>query len=258
MSGNAAQTGPPVALGEGDDRLSLADWRRRIADLYSEVRAMSATDPEAAWRQWREIREWLFREHPQSPVPAAERPAFEAHHWPYDPSLRFELAAIEDRGVEKAPDADSASGAGRPSLAAGPSGVVPGAGFRGGTSGFGTLVLPISTGGEQSFSRIGWLEVPFAAGPRRLGLYWMAGYAGGLFLPFRDATNGNQTYGAGRYLLDAAKSADLGGDSVRRTLILDFNFAFHPSCAFDPKWSCPLSPSENRLDISVEAGERLS
>jgi hypothetical protein len=94
--------------------------------------------------------------------------------------------------------------------------------------------------------RIGHVEIPFAAGARRLGVFWMSGYAGGLFIPFRDATNGNETYGAGRYLLDAAKSADLGGDPARGTLVLDFNFAFHPSCAFDPKWACPLAPPENR------------
>jgi uncharacterized protein (DUF1684 family) len=86
----------------------------------------------------------------------------------------------------------------------------------------------------------------------------MAGYAGGLFLPFRDATNGTETYGAGRYLLDSAKSADLGIGSRAESLILDFNFAFHPSCAFDPRWSCPLAPPENRLDIRIEAGERLA
>ena len=54
----------------------------------------------------------------------------------------------------------------------------------------------------------------------------MAGYAGGLFIPFRDATNGTETYGAGRYLVDAAKSADLGGDPATGTLIIDFNFAY--------------------------------
>jgi uncharacterized protein (DUF1684 family) len=85
----------------------------------------------------------------------------------------------------------------------------------------------------------------------------MAGYAGGLFLPFRDATNGGETYGAGRYLLDAAKSADLGGDADRATLTLDFNFSFQPSCAFDPKWACPLAPRENWLDVPIRAGERL-
>jgi hypothetical protein len=78
------------------------------------------------------------------------------------------------------------------------------------TVGFGgfTLGLPISTGGEESFTRIGRLTIPFRAGDRSLGAYWMAGYAGGLFVPFRDATNGAETYGAGR-LLDTAKSADL-------------------------------------------------
>jgi hypothetical protein len=110
----------------------------------------------------------------------------------------------------------------------------------------------------MSFTRIGWLDVPLPGGARRLALYWMAGYAGGLFLPFRDATNGHETYGAGRYLLDAAKSADLGGDADRGTLILDFNFSFQPSCAFDPKWACPLAPRENWLDVPIGAGERLA
>ena len=85
----------------------------------------------------------------------------------------------------------------------------------------------------------------------------MAGYAGGLFIPFRDGTNGTETYGAGRYLVDGAKSADLGGDPAAGTLTIDFNFAFQPSCAFDPRWACPLAPPENRLDIAVRAGERL-
>ena len=86
----------------------------------------------------------------------------------------------------------------------------------------------------------------------------MEGYAGGLFVPFRDATNGTETYGAGRYLLDAAKSADLGGDPARRTLMCDFNFSYQPSCAFDPQWACPLAPPENRLDVPVRAGERIA
>jgi uncharacterized protein (DUF1684 family) len=251
MSGDEAQAPAADPAAEaGGGRLWLADWRRRIADLYGEVRSMAASDPEAAWQHWREVREALFREHPQSPVPAADRPTFEAHHWPYDPRFRFELPVVEDNGEGAVPGTPAGL---RP---AGGAGTEAGGAINFG-GGFGTLVLPISTGGEQSFTRIGWLDVPFAAGTRRLGLYWMAGYAGGLFLPFRDATNGDQTYGAGRYLIDAAKSADLGGDFERRTLVLDINFSFHPSCAFDPRWSCPLSPPENRLDMPVEAGERL-
>ena len=85
----------------------------------------------------------------------------------------------------------------------------------------------------------------------------MRGYAGGLFLPFRDATNGAETYGAGRYVLDTAKSADLGGDPAAGTLVIDLNFAFQPSCALDPLWACPLAPPSNRLEARVEAGERL-
>ena len=82
-------------------------------------------------------------------------------------------------------------------------------------------------------------------------------YGGGLFLPFRDATAGGETYGAGRYLLDTVKGADLGtGDGGG--LVLDFNYAYNPSCAYDPRWSCPLAPSENRMQVAVEAGERMA
>jgi len=224
------------------DRLDLADWRRRISDLYAQVRATARTDPHAAWDHWRDVRERLYREHPMSPVPVADRAAFRSHHFPYEPAFRFE--------VEVAPEEEPAE---RP---AGVGGGDATGGLRG-LGGFGSLLLPVSTGGEQSFTRIGFVDVPFAAGARRLGLYWMAGYAGGLFLPFRDGTNGAETYGAGRYLLDAAKSADLGPGAGPRSLNLDFNFAFQPSCAFDPVWSCPLAPPENRLDVRIEAGERL-
>jgi uncharacterized protein (DUF1684 family) len=217
--------------------LELADWRRRISDLYAEVRHLSTTDVDAALELWRATRERLFREHPQSPVPADQRPAFWARHFPFDPALRFEVAVTPD---EVPPAAAPISG----SFAE--------------LGGALAMDLPVSAGGTMSFSRIGRVEIPFAAGPRSLGVYWMAGYAGGIFLPFRDATSGNETYAAGRYLLDSAKAADLGGDPVAGTLVLDFNFAFQPSCAFDPKWACPLAPPENRLDIPVRAGERLT
>ena len=226
--------------------LELADWRRQVADLYAEVRRLSATDVDAALGFWRASREQLYRDHPQSPVPAATRGDFRAHHFPADTTMRFEVRVQPD-GATAAPP---------PGLG----------GFGGAFGGAGGLAmaspiamqLPVSVGGTMSFSRIGFVDIPFASGPRRLGVFWMAGYAGGLFVPFRDATNGTETYGAGRYLLDAAKSADLGGDGERGTLVLDFNFAYHPSCAFDPKWACPLAPPENRLDLPIRAGERLA
>jgi uncharacterized protein (DUF1684 family) len=221
------------------DSLDLADWRRRISDLYAEVRVIAATDVERALDLWRGNREQLFREHPQSPVPPEKRASFMARHFPADPALRFEVVVAPDE---------------TPRSTTTPAGGLAGLG--------GPLPLdmdlPVSAGGTMSFSRIGHVEVPFAAGSRRLGVYWMAGYAGGIFLPFRDATSGSETYAAGRYLLDSAKAADLGGDRQRGILVLDFNFAFQPSCAFDPKWACPLAPPENRLDIPIRAGERLA
>jgi uncharacterized protein len=235
-------------VSDGFERLELADWRRRVSDLYASVRAEAEDDPEAAWEVWRSEREGLFRKHSQSPVPAAERRSFKARHWPYDPRLRFDVVLDPSEPAAEAPAAGPA-----PNVGAAEGGF-------GGFGGFGglTLALPISTGGEEAFSRIGRLAIPFRGGERVLGAYWMAGYAGGLFVPFRDATNGGETYGAGRYLLDTAKSADLGPGARPNSLVLDFNFAFHPSCAFDPRWSCPLAPPENRLDIRIEAGERLT
>ena len=225
---------PPDPAGEAQGRasLELADWRRRIADLYAAVRERAATDPAAAWDGWRAARETLYRDHPQSPVPPAARPDFRSRHWPYDPAWRFE---VDVRTTVPAANVELDPG---PSL-----------GF--------SLQLPMSSGEALSFTRLGEVLLPLPAGERTLAIYWMAGYAGGLFLPFRDATNGRATYGAGRYLLDTAKGADLGGDLAAGRLILDFNFAFHPSCAFDPRWSCPLAPLDNRLDVPVEAGERL-
>jgi hypothetical protein len=215
----------------GAERLQLADWRRGIGELYAEVRGLAARDPAAAHARWQTVREALYRDHPSSPVPANRRSEFRAHHFPYDPRLRFELPLIPDDGLVPEPAPASA-------------GVL-------------ALRLPISTGQPLGFERVGRLRIPFAAGARWLTLFWLPEYAGGLFLPFRDATNGRETYGGGRYLLDTGKGADLGGDPERGTVVVDFNFAYQPSCAFDPRWSCPLSPPENRLDIEIAAGERL-
>jgi hypothetical protein len=88
-----------------------------------------------------------------------------------------------------------------------------------------------------------------------LDLYWLEGYGGGLFLPFADATRGTETYGAGRYLLDTVKGADLGMEDGG--LVLDFNFAYNPSCFYDDKWACPLTPPANRVSMPIRAGERL-
>jgi len=70
-----------------------------------------------------------------------------------------------------------------------------------------------------------------------------------LLVPFRDATTGKETYGAGRYL-------DLDPDP-KDAYTLDFNRAYHPYCAYDEAWACTLPPPENRLPVRIEAGERL-
>jgi uncharacterized protein len=206
------------------DRLWLADWRREVNALYSEVRALADADPVAALSHWRTSRERLFRDHPQSPVPATLRSAFRARHFDHDPGLRFTVP------IEPAPP--------------------PGPGAF-------ALELPNSGQDRLSFSRVGRIELPLPDGRRSLSVFWMAGYAGGLFIPFRDATNGVETYPAGRYLVDGAKGADLGGDAEAGTITVDFNYAYQPSCAFDPRWACPLAPAENRLDVRICAGERL-
>ena len=92
-------------------------------------------------------------------------------------------------------------------------------------------------------------------GVGRLDVWWLDSYGGGVFLPLRDGSAGGTTYGGGRYLLDTVKGADLGGGGGR--LVVDLNFAYHPSCTYDPRWSCPLAPDGNRLTAPVAAGERL-
>ena len=107
------------------------------------------------------------------------------------------------------------------------------------------------TGERFALRRIGRVRLPVGT----LEVYWIDVYGGGVFVPFRDATSGTETYGAGRYLLDTVKGADLGGSADE--LVLDFNYAYHPSCAYDPRWSCPLAPPANRLAVPILAGERL-
>jgi uncharacterized protein len=225
-----------------EEVLTLADWRRTVGTLYADVRRLGAEDPAEALALWRATRERLYREHPQSPVPPERRAAFRSLHFEHDPALRFEVA------VEPPPEPPATAAA--TGFGTGP------IDFAG--AGPGAVELPVSGGGAMAFRRFGSVSIPFPAGPRTLELYWMEGYAGGLFLPFRDATNGIETYGAGRYLVDAAKSADLGGDLEARRLVLDFNFAYQPSCAFDPKWACPLAPPANRVDLPIRAGERIA
>ena len=199
------------------ESLSLLDWRRTIGEVYVEIRA--APDKEAAWRRWQSIRSRLFRTHPQSPLPVQERGGYTGPHlFDYDPAWCL-TAAVE---------------------AAEPT----------------RLEIATSTVDTMAFTRFGVARFRHAGTALSLELYWLEGYGGGLFVPFADATSGKETYGAGRYLLDTVKGADLGVRDGR--LVLDFNFAYQPSCAYDPRWTCPLAPPANRLAVAVRAGERAS
>ena len=197
------------------DELELLDWKRRVFALYAEVRA--APDPEAAWQRWRSKRDALFRSHPQSPLLATERKRFPGIPY-FDYDAAFRVLGEVVRGDDELRDV-------------------------------------AASGGEiVRFRRFGAVQFELAGRSQELALFWLEGYGGGIFLPFADATSGSQTYGAGRYLLDTVKGADLG--EIHGRLVLDFNFAYNPSCAYDPRWVCPLSPPENRLAVEVLAGER--
>jgi uncharacterized protein (DUF1684 family) len=115
-----------------------------------------------------------------------------------------------------------------------------------------TDVAPATHG---DFERFGTVRLPGGLGD--LDVYWLTTYGGGVFLPFRDATNGTTTYGGGRYLLDTVKGADLGPGAEGDSLVIDFNFAYNPSCAYDPSWSCPLAQQGNTLREEVPVGERM-
>jgi uncharacterized protein (DUF1684 family) len=174
------------------------------------------SDPAAAHRRWQDARSDLLATHPQSPVPAASRPGFTGVPVaPYDPAFRFRAAL------------DTRAGPLRREVSTGTDGVVP-------------------------FERVGVVHLP---GVGDLDVWWLASYGGGIFVPVRDTRTDGVTYPGGRYVLDTAKGADLGGDDG--TLVIDLNFAYNPSCAYDPAWACPLAPPGNTVPVPVTAGELM-
>lgn len=198
--------------------MELLHYRRSIADLYATLRTSTLPLAER-WAVWRQERDQIFAHHPQSALTPAQKATFTglAYH-PYDPTWRFEVAV--DTAVEP-------------------------------------TIFPIETAhdGIVRAQRVGQVALTVAGTQLSLSLFWLLGYGGGLFLPFRDATNGQTTYGGGRYLLDTIKHADLG-QTPDGKLILDFNYAYNPSCAYNPQWSCPLAPPENWLPALVPVGEQ--
>jgi uncharacterized protein (DUF1684 family) len=217
-----------------DPYLELADWRRRVAAMWETWRIQAGAGEDSledATTAFRLAKDVLFREHPQSPLPPpARRRAFPGlAYFAYDPAWRMTVRLIPEPGLPAPEEA----------LAPDP------------------LALPASGPSAVRFRRIGTVELEAPLAGQRLSVFWIEGYAGGLFLPFRDATSGTTTYAAGRYLIDTAKGADPGGDPASGELVLDFNLAYFPSCAYEARWSCPLAPPENRLALPGPVGERL-
>ena len=116
------------------------------------------------------------------------------------------------------------------------------------------IEIPTATDGVVPFERIGRVHLEWAGS---LDVWWLASYGGGVWLPIRDASG--DTYGGGRYVIDTVKGADLGSVmndyTGREELVVDLNFAYNPSCAYDEAWACPLAPPGNIVDVPVEAGE---
>jgi uncharacterized protein len=114
------------------------------------------------------------------------------------------------------------------------------------------IELDTGTDGAVPFERLGVAEIPDVGS---LDVWRLATYGGGLFVPVKDASAGakNGTYGGGRYLVDTVKGADLGARDG--SLVLDFNFAYNPSCAYDPAWACPLAQPGNTVGVEITVGE---
>jgi len=213
----AARPGLDGGCEEGrmSEALELTDWRRRVGELYAAVRA--ADDPQDGHALWRDGRDELFRSHPQSPLlPGDPLRRSGVPYWPYDRRLRFDVPLDPaDREV--------------------------------------SLSVP-SSEGTIPMTQLGRVHLP-APVDAVIDVWWLRVYAGGLFLPLRDGTAGESSYGGGRYALDTAKGADLGGRSGR--LIIDLNFLYHPSCRYNDTWLCPLAPPGNTISTRINAGERL-
>lgn len=195
--------------------ISLLDWRRRVAAIYAEVR--SASDPATAHQTWQDARNELLAQHPDSPIPPAQRHEFAGVPVaPYDPALRFTAQVDTDVEPER-------------------------------------IEVLTGTDGTVPFQRAGVVHLP---GVGDLDVWWLSSYGGGVFVPIRDTRDDGATYPGGRYVIDTVKGADLGGDDG--CLVVDLNFAYNPSCAYDPGWACPLAPAGNTVPVPIDAGELMA
>jgi uncharacterized protein (DUF1684 family) len=195
-------------------------WTLDRADYRRRVAELYLSPPTEGvegWEAFRRARDELFGEHPQSPLTPEQRASFGGLRF-FDHDAAYRVSGPVEEIAE------------------------------------GSEIV-MDTGGDDGVircRRVCSLPTPFGS----LTLFWLTGYGGGLFLPFRDGTSGRESYGGGRYLTDTIKGTfgrglQLEGDRI----VLDFNYAYNPSCAYNSLYACPLAPRENRLDAPVRAGE---
>ncbi|MDQ2742785.1 MAG: DUF1684 domain-containing protein [Chloroflexota bacterium] len=201
--------------------LALYDYRQRVALMYRERNGAlrAGHDPEAVLQHFRARRDELFATHPQSALDDDQRSTFRGlAYFPYRPD------AIVAGIIEPARDTQR-------------------------------LVIQISERETVPLETVGTIKFTFGVHRAALSLYWIEVYGGGLFLPFRDRTAPDLTYGGGRYVFDTIKGSDFLSVEDGR-LSLDFNYAYNPSCAYNHRWTCPLAPPSNQLPFPIAAGEK--
>ncbi len=206
------------------DYLDLYDFRVRVAAMYHERNQaiLSGVDPQAAWERFRAVKDELFARHPQSALDEEQRRTFQGlPYFPYNQAMRFIVnvnTAVEPTQVKVAMNASE------------------------------TMIM----------TTVGRVHFVVEGEAVSLSIYWLEVYGGGLFLPFRDATCPTESYGGGRYLFDTIKGSNflpVPGERNWQRIMLDFNYAYNPSCAYNDRWLCPLAPLENRLTVPIRAGE---
>lgn len=197
--------------------LDLLDYRRTVSELYVQIRDHNVD--ESVYQTWREVRDELFATHSQSALDTDQKAKFTGlQYYDYDPAYDV----VGEFNHDVAPK---------------------------------EYHVDVGDDGEVHYKRVGEMTFMLPTGTGTLSVFWVMGYGGGIFIPFADATNKVTTYGAGRYLYDTIKGADLGLREGK--LVMNFNYAYNPSCSYNYRWVCPLAPPESKVDFAIPVGEKV-
>jgi uncharacterized protein (DUF1684 family) len=199
----------PIKEAMMDQNIKKTEQDRNESDVQASARRQQQDYIDALEAQ-RAEKDAYFRQNPYSPLEPEDRQTFSGLKY-YQPDLAFQyILQLQPADPER-------------------------------------ITLQTNTGDEQTYNRIGTVKFEVDGEPAEAAIYQSTD-DDDLFLPFRDATSGKETYGAGRYL----EPVDLGNAEV----LVDFNLAYNPYCAYSPNYSCPLPPVENWLKVPIHAGEK--